>query len=125
MWPVTSLQLKQGVHACPNVTVVMTAYLGSSLSCPQCEFLNSEEQSPGVYSPSSLRVAACDLQQLMTTFSHVYETDLRAYCGRDPPGFSAEADVFRRVHRLLLALTTVRRRRALTRTCEKCVSTQA
>nr|XP_020472925.1 HAUS augmin-like complex subunit 7 [Monopterus albus] len=73
---------------------------------PQCEFLSDEAQSPGVFSPSSLRVAACDLQQLMATFSHVYETDLRVYCSRDPPSFSTETDIFQRVHQLLLACNT-------------------
>ncbi|XP_040914243.1 HAUS augmin-like complex subunit 7 [Toxotes jaculatrix] len=72
----------------------------------ECEFLNNEQQSPGVFSPSSLRVAAGDLQQLMATFSHVYETDLRAYCSRDSPSFSTETDVFHRVHQLLLACNT-------------------
>ncbi|XP_023261764.1 HAUS augmin-like complex subunit 7 [Seriola lalandi dorsalis] len=72
----------------------------------ECEFLNNEAQSPGVFSPSSLRVAACDLQQLMATFSHVYETDLRAYCSRDPPSFSTETDIFQRVHQLLLTCNT-------------------
>ncbi|XP_045913250.1 HAUS augmin-like complex subunit 7 [Micropterus dolomieu] len=72
----------------------------------ECEFLNNEAQSPGVFSPSSLRVAARDLQQLMATFSHVYETDLRAYCSRDPPSFSTETEVFQRVHQLLLACIT-------------------
>ncbi|XP_058498130.1 HAUS augmin-like complex subunit 7 [Solea solea] len=72
----------------------------------ECEFLKVKEQSPGVFSPSSLRVAAGDLQQLMATFSHVYETDLRSYCNREPPSFSTETDVFQRVHRLLLACNT-------------------
>ncbi|XP_026188684.1 HAUS augmin-like complex subunit 7 [Mastacembelus armatus] len=72
----------------------------------ECEFLNSEAQSPGVCSPSSLRVVAGDLHQLMATFSHVYETDLRAYCSRDPPSFSTETDVFQRVRLLLLACNT-------------------
>ncbi|XP_032377955.1 HAUS augmin-like complex subunit 7 [Etheostoma spectabile] len=72
----------------------------------ECEFLSSEAQSPGVLSPSSLRVAACDLQLLMTTFSHVFETDLRAYCSRDPPRFSTETDAFQRTHQLLLAFIT-------------------
>ncbi|TMS16950.1 HAUS augmin-like complex subunit 7 [Larimichthys crocea] len=72
----------------------------------ECEFLNNEAQSPGVFAPSSLRVAACDLQQLMATFSHVFETDLKAYCSRDPPSFSAETDIFQRVHQLLLAFIT-------------------
>lgn len=71
----------------------------------ECDFLN-EEQSPGVFSPGSLRLAACDLQQLMATFRHVYETDLRVYCSRDPPSFSTETDVFQRVHQLLLACNT-------------------
>lgn len=90
---------------CPNVKVGMSAIC---LRCsPQCEFLSDEAQSPAVFSPSSLRVAACDLQQLMATFSHVYETDLRAYCSRDPPSFSTETDVFQRIHQLLLACITV------------------
>ncbi|XP_076598231.1 HAUS augmin-like complex subunit 7 [Chaetodon auriga] len=72
----------------------------------ECEFLNSEAQSCDTFSPSSLRVAACDLQQLMATFSHVFETDLRAYCSRDPPSFSTETDIFQRVHQLLLAFIT-------------------
>ncbi|KAG7224260.1 hypothetical protein INR49_000503, partial [Caranx melampygus] len=72
----------------------------------ECDFLNGEVQSPSAFSPSSLRVAACDLQQLMATFSHVYETNLGTYCGREPPSFSKEADVFQRVHQLLLACNT-------------------
>lgn len=72
----------------------------------ECDFLNDEAQSPGVFSPSSLRVAACDLQQLMSTFSHVYSSDLRSYCSRDPPTFSTETGVFQRVHQLLLAFVT-------------------
>lgn len=76
-------------------------------SSPQCVFLNSEAQSPPAFSPSSLRVAASDLQQLMATFSHVYETDLRVYCSRDPPSFSSETEVFQRVQQLLLACNTV------------------
>ncbi|KAI9532772.1 hypothetical protein NQZ68_029338, partial [Dissostichus eleginoides] len=69
----------------------------------ECEFLSSETQSSGVFSPGSLRVAACDLQMLMAAFSHVFETDLRAYCSRDPPSFSTETHVFQRIHQLLLA----------------------
>ncbi|CAJ1055128.1 HAUS augmin-like complex subunit 7 [Xyrichtys novacula] len=72
----------------------------------ECDFLSNEAQSPDVFSPNSLRVAACDLQQLMSTFSHVYESDLKSYCSRDPPTFSTETDVFQRVHQLLLAFTT-------------------
>ncbi|XP_072224068.1 HAUS augmin-like complex subunit 7 [Leuresthes tenuis] len=72
----------------------------------KCDFLSSEEKSQAVFSPSSLRLAACDLQQLMTTFCHVYQTDLRAYCSRDPPSFSADTDIFQRVHQLLLACNT-------------------
>uniref|UniRef100_I3JH65 HAUS augmin-like complex, subunit 7 n=1 Tax=Oreochromis niloticus TaxID=8128 RepID=I3JH65_ORENI len=73
----------------------------------KCVFLNSEAQSPPAFSPSSLRVAASDLQQLMATFSHVYETDLRVYCSRDPPSFSSETEVFQRVQQLLLACNTL------------------
>ncbi|CAI5646830.1 unnamed protein product [Oreochromis niloticus] len=72
----------------------------------KCVFLNSEAQSPPAFSPSSLRVAASDLQLLMATFSHVYGTDLRVYCSRDPPSFSSETEVFQRVQQLLLACST-------------------
>lgn len=72
----------------------------------ECDFLRDAAQNPGVFSPSSLRVAACDLQQLMSTFSHVYESDLRPYCSREPPAFSSETHVFQRVHGLLLAFIT-------------------
>lgn len=72
----------------------------------ECDFLSDDPQSPGAFSPSSLRVAACDLQQLMSTFSHVYVSDLRPYCSRDPPAFSSETYIFQRVHQLLLAFIT-------------------
>ncbi|XP_034027956.1 HAUS augmin-like complex subunit 7 [Thalassophryne amazonica] len=72
----------------------------------ECEFLHSDTQHSAAFSPSALRVAACDLQQSMITFNHVYETDFKAYCRRDPPSFSTDADVFRRVHQLLLACNT-------------------
>ncbi|XP_029013219.1 HAUS augmin-like complex subunit 7 [Betta splendens] len=72
----------------------------------ECEFLSNEAQSAAIFSPSSLRVAAGDLQQLMATFSHVYETDLRSYCSRDHPSFSSDSNVFQRVHQLLLACNT-------------------
>ncbi|XP_030278733.1 HAUS augmin-like complex subunit 7 [Sparus aurata] len=72
----------------------------------ECDFLNNEAQSPGVFSSSSLRVAACDLQRLMATFSHVFESDMRDYCGREPPSFSTDTDIFQRVHHLLLAFIT-------------------
>jgi len=72
----------------------------------QCEFLNNETQSPGIFTPNALHVAVRDLQRLMATFKCVYETNLRAYCNRDPPSFSTEADVFQRVHQLLLACNT-------------------
>ncbi|XP_076022847.1 HAUS augmin-like complex subunit 7 [Genypterus blacodes] len=70
----------------------------------ECDFLHKE--APSVFSPNSMRVAACDLKQLMATFSHVYETDFRAYCSRDAPSFSTETEVFQRVHQLLLACNT-------------------
>ncbi|XP_053174324.1 HAUS augmin-like complex subunit 7 [Scomber japonicus] len=72
----------------------------------QCEFLTNEPQNPVVLRPNALHVAARDLQQLMATFGRVYETNLRAYCNRDPPNFSSEADIFHRVHQLLLACKT-------------------
>lgn len=95
-----------------GILIIMSAIclLCSSLSAlcsPQCDFPNIEAQSPGVFSSSSLRVAACDLQRLMATFSHVFETDMRDYCGREPPSFSTDTDIFQRVHHLLLAFITV------------------
>ncbi|XP_022073858.2 HAUS augmin-like complex subunit 7 [Acanthochromis polyacanthus] len=71
----------------------------------ECDFL-LDEDSPAVFSVNTLRVAACDLQQLMSTFSHVYETDLRMYCSKDIPHFSKDTDIFHRVHQLLLACNT-------------------
>lgn len=71
----------------------------------ECEFLK-EPQTAGSFSSSALRVAAGDLQQMMATFSHVYETDLKSYCNRAPPGFSPDISVFQRVHQLLSALNT-------------------
>nr|XP_057908245.1 HAUS augmin-like complex subunit 7 [Doryrhamphus excisus] len=72
----------------------------------ECEFLKNEVPSAGVFTPSALNLAMGDLQQLMTTFCHVYETDLSACCTREPPGFSTETEVFQRVHDLLLACNT-------------------
>uniref|UniRef100_A0A096MFG1 HAUS augmin-like complex, subunit 7 n=1 Tax=Poecilia formosa TaxID=48698 RepID=A0A096MFG1_POEFO len=72
----------------------------------KCDFLNSAEENPAALSPSSLRLAAGDLQQQMMTFSHLYETDLRVYCSREPPNFSAETDLFQRVQQQLLACNT-------------------
>ncbi|XP_068198548.1 HAUS augmin-like complex subunit 7 isoform X2 [Antennarius striatus] len=72
----------------------------------ECEFWNKDVPSPSVFSPSSLRVAACDLQQLIATFSHVFESDLRVYCSSEHRSFSAETDVFKRVHQLLQACLT-------------------
>uniref|UniRef100_A0A8C5DVI2 HAUS augmin-like complex subunit 7 n=1 Tax=Gouania willdenowi TaxID=441366 RepID=A0A8C5DVI2_GOUWI len=72
----------------------------------KCDFLAHEGQTPAAFSPSLLRVAAQDLQQLMGTFSHVYESDLRALCSREPPSFKTGTDIFQRVHQLLLACDT-------------------
>lgn len=94
-------------HCINTVFIIITTLMSWSVCSRQCDFLNSEAQSPNTFSPSSLRVAACDLQQLMATFSHVYETNLGTYCGRERPSFSKEADVFQRVHQLLLACNTV------------------
>ncbi|XP_026224147.1 HAUS augmin-like complex subunit 7 [Anabas testudineus] len=103
----TKFSFKQNKEEAADVaTLLQSTQTALEQLQSECEFLNSEAQNPGVFSPGSLRVAACDLQQLMATFSHVYETDLRAYCSRDPPSFSTETDVFQRVHQLLLACNT-------------------
>ncbi|XP_037540354.1 HAUS augmin-like complex subunit 7 [Nematolebias whitei] len=72
----------------------------------KCDFLNDDSQTPSVFSPCSLRLAACDLQQLMTTFSHVYDSDMKPYCNREPPSFSSDTELFQRVHQQLLACNT-------------------
>ncbi|XP_061697651.1 HAUS augmin-like complex subunit 7 [Syngnathoides biaculeatus] len=73
----------------------------------ECEFLTTnEEASDGAFTPRALHVALCDLRQLMTTFCHVYETDLRDCCAREMPGFSADTQVFQRVYELLQACST-------------------
>uniref|UniRef100_A0A1A8QRS6 HAUS augmin-like complex, subunit 7 n=1 Tax=Nothobranchius rachovii TaxID=451742 RepID=A0A1A8QRS6_9TELE len=79
-------------------------FLEQLLMC--CDFLSREEETASVFSPSSLRLAACDLQQLMTTFSHVYEMDFRAFCNRTPPSFTTDTKVFQRVHQQLQACNT-------------------
>lgn len=80
----------------------------SPVFCRQCDFLEEDaDPSRPVFSPSFLHVAAGDLQQLMATFSHVYEADLRAYCCRDPPSFSTDADVFQRTQQLLTSFVRV------------------
>ncbi|XP_070825659.1 HAUS augmin-like complex subunit 7 [Chaetodon trifascialis] len=114
-WPAHITALRKGIKSASKTSREEATDVATLLQMTQsaleqlqseCEFLNSEAQSCDVFSPSSLRVAACDLQQLMATFSHVFETDLRAYCSRDPPSFSTETDVFQRVHQLMLAFIT-------------------
>ncbi|XP_037629671.1 HAUS augmin-like complex subunit 7 [Sebastes umbrosus] len=111
-WPAHIKALRKGTKSSPKPSREEAADAATLLQLTQstleqlqseCEFLSHEAQSPGVFSPSSLRVAACDLQMLMATFSHVFETDFRAYCSRDPPSFSTETDIFQRTHQLLLA----------------------
>lgn len=98
---------KQQEH--PKVFLTTSCALGIiSPLCLQCEFLNDEAPTPQVFSSGPLQVAACDLKQLMATFHHVYDTELRVYCNREPPRFSSDTQVFHRVHHLLLALNTVR-----------------
>ncbi|XP_054649928.1 HAUS augmin-like complex subunit 7 [Dunckerocampus dactyliophorus] len=72
----------------------------------ECDVLKNEVPSARVFTPSALHLAMGDLQQLMTTFCHMYETDLRACCTREPPNFSTETEVFQRVYELLLACNT-------------------
>lgn len=80
----------------------------SPVFCSQCDFLEEDADcSRALFSPSFLHVAAGDLQQLMATFNRVYEADLRAYCCRDLPSFSTDADVFQRTQQLLTTFVTV------------------
>ncbi|XP_057685655.1 HAUS augmin-like complex subunit 7 [Corythoichthys intestinalis] len=68
----------------------------------ECEFLTTNEvPSSPVFTPCALHDALRDLQQLMTAFSHMYEKDLRLSCAREPPSFSADAQVFQRVYELI------------------------
>uniref|UniRef100_A0A3P9MNK0 HAUS augmin-like complex, subunit 7 n=2 Tax=Oryzias latipes TaxID=8090 RepID=A0A3P9MNK0_ORYLA len=71
----------------------------------KCDFLHSQQKSPS-FCASSLRLAAGDLQQLMTTFCPVYESNLKAHCSREPPSFSTGTDIFQRVLQLLQACNT-------------------
>lgn len=106
LWSSSSRRYGVQHHWC----FLTVTFLSAALSClsSQCDFL-SDAHSPGVFCPRLLCVATGDLQQLMATFGHVYDTDLRAYCSRDPPSFSEEIGVFQRTHRLLHALITVQR----------------
>ncbi|XP_077368075.1 HAUS augmin-like complex subunit 7 isoform X2 [Festucalex cinctus] len=73
----------------------------------ECDFLTTNElPNARVFTPRALQVGACDLQQLMTTFCHVYETQLSVCCTREPPRFSADTQVFQRVYELLQACNT-------------------
>ncbi|KAM9828183.1 HAUS augmin-like complex subunit 7 isoform 3-T3 [Syngnathus typhle] len=73
----------------------------------ECEFLTTKEEPNARASACrALHVAMCDLQQLMTTFCHVEETHLRVFCTKERPRFSADPQVFQRVHELLQAFST-------------------
>ncbi|KAL1020498.1 hypothetical protein UPYG_G00000870 [Umbra pygmaea] len=67
----------------------------------QCVFLHHEAASPSVFSPSALRVAVCDLAQMMGVFRRVYQTDFRSFITRDPPRFCSHNHSFKTVHTLL------------------------
>ena len=83
----------------------------------QCEFLESDvsvlssprrsPQRPPL-SPCTLRVAASDLQQLMSTFGHIYY-DFKGYCEKPPPKPPLHTDTFQTVGQLLQASNMVRR----------------
>ncbi|XP_049608395.1 HAUS augmin-like complex subunit 7 isoform X1 [Syngnathus scovelli] len=73
----------------------------------ECEFLTTKEEPNARASVCrALHVAMCDLQQLMTTFCHVEETQLRVFCTKERPRFSADPQVFQRVYELLQAFST-------------------
>uniref|UniRef100_A0A1A8NKW2 HAUS augmin-like complex, subunit 7 n=1 Tax=Nothobranchius rachovii TaxID=451742 RepID=A0A1A8NKW2_9TELE len=113
-WPVHIKALRKGTKAScqPPAEIPDAAALLQSTQTQlkelqsKCDFLSREEETASVFSPSSLRLAACDLQQLMTTFSHVYEMDFRAFCNRTPPSFTTDTKVFQRVHQQLQACNT-------------------
>ncbi|KAL2104012.1 hypothetical protein ACEWY4_000880 [Coilia grayii] len=73
----------------------------------ECEFLESGMPLPTSpprhpYSPCKLRVASSDLQQLMSTFGHVYY-DFKVYCEKPPPKPPLNTDTFQTVGQLLQA----------------------
>ncbi|XP_010873358.2 HAUS augmin-like complex subunit 7 [Esox lucius] len=72
----------------------------------QCVFLRDEATRPSVFSVCALRVAVCDLAQIMGVFNRVYETDFRSYVNRDPPSLRPHTHTFRTVHTLLSACNT-------------------
>ncbi|XP_062396632.1 HAUS augmin-like complex subunit 7 [Sardina pilchardus] len=73
----------------------------------ECEFLESGTSVPSspprqALSPCTLRVAATDLQQLMSTFGHIYY-DFKGYCEKPLPKPPLNTDTFQTVHQLLQA----------------------
>ncbi|XP_051947763.1 HAUS augmin-like complex subunit 7 [Xyrauchen texanus] len=68
----------------------------------ECEFQQSHSSgSAAVLSPCALKVAITDMSQLMTAFSHVYNTDFKGYCQRASPSLCSSTSVFQSVHQLL------------------------
>ncbi|CAN9515887.1 unnamed protein product [Ophioblennius macclurei] len=102
---IKSCELHAGAEATEVEATLQSARSELERLQSQCDFLSEAAQAAAL-SPSSLRVAACDLQQLMATFRHVYEADLKDHCGRAPPSFSTDCHVFQRVQQLLLACNT-------------------
>uniref|UniRef100_H2L9G3 HAUS augmin-like complex, subunit 7 n=1 Tax=Oryzias latipes TaxID=8090 RepID=H2L9G3_ORYLA len=78
-----------------------------SVRVPSVQHSWKHQQKSPSFCASSLRLAAGDLQQLMTTFCPVYESNLKAHCSREPPSFSTGTDIFQRVLQLLQACNTV------------------
>ncbi|XP_019746999.1 HAUS augmin-like complex subunit 7 isoform X2 [Hippocampus comes] len=76
----------------------------SMLEQLQSEFVTTNEApNARLFTSRALHVTVCDLQQLMTTFCHVYETHLSVFCTREPPSFSADTLVFQSVYERLQA----------------------
>ncbi|XP_067096442.1 HAUS augmin-like complex subunit 7 [Osmerus mordax] len=114
-WPVDIRAPRKGLRSVPSMprarTDDVTALLQSTQTAleqlqAECEFLRGEAQRPSVFSACALRVALCDLLQLMAVFSRVYDADLRPYCSRAPPNPSTHTHTFSRVHQLLLTCST-------------------
>ncbi|XP_028669411.1 HAUS augmin-like complex subunit 7 isoform X1 [Erpetoichthys calabaricus] len=55
--------------------------------------------------PQALKLAICDLSQLMAAFSQVFASDFREYCNREPPEMSNSAVTFQFVYQQLDACT--------------------
>ncbi|KAG2455228.1 DUS9 phosphatase, partial [Polypterus senegalus] len=73
----------------------------------KCTYLTDDPNGiiSSQFLPQALKLAICDLSQLMAAFSQVFASDFREYCNREPPEMSNSAVAFQSVYQLLDACT--------------------